>query len=130
MFARSPERDRSEGCRKIAEFYRRFFELKDVGPNDDGWIELATGGRNLACHRAAETVDPRRAGSKIIVGTRDVAEAKKTLTARGLRRGVIHRSPNSNFCNGRDPEGHHLSIGDRGIPCRNRSLNDSRALRD
>jgi hypothetical protein len=30
--------------------------------------------------------------------------------------GAIHRSPNSNFCNGRDPEGNHPSIGDRGLP--------------
>jgi hypothetical protein len=58
---------------KLAEFYRRVFEFKDV------------------------------------------AQAKETLAARGIRLGAIHRSTNSNYCNGRDPEGNHLSIGDRGI---------------
>jgi len=76
---------------------------------------LAAGGCNLDFHRAAETADHRRAAAKIVFGVRDVAKVKKTLVARGLRLGAIHRSPHSNFCNGRNPVGNHLSIGDRGI---------------
>jgi predicted enzyme related to lactoylglutathione lyase len=106
----------AKDAEKLAEFYRRVFELKDVGPSEDGWIELAAGGCNLAFHRAAKTADHRRAAAKIVFGVKDVAQAKATLAARGLRLGAIHRSPNSNFCNGRDPEGNHLSIGDRGFP--------------
>jgi hypothetical protein len=105
----------AKGSEKLAEFYRRVFELKKVGPRADVLIELAAGGCNLAFRLSAKTADPQRAASKIIAGTRDVAEAKKTLAARGLRLGVIHRSRHSNFCNRRDPEGNHPSSGDRGI---------------
>jgi predicted enzyme related to lactoylglutathione lyase len=99
----------------LAEFYRRVFELKDAGPPEDGWIELAAGGCNLAFHRAAKSADHRRAAAKIVFGVKNVAQAKKALAARGLVLGAIHKSPHSNFCNGRDPEGNHLSIGDRGV---------------
>jgi catechol 2,3-dioxygenase-like lactoylglutathione lyase family enzyme len=101
---------------KFAEFYRRVFELKKVGPRADVLIELAAGGCNLAFRRSAKTADPQRAASKIIAGTRDVAETKRTLTALGLRLRAIHRSRHSNFCNRRDPEGNHPCSGDRGIP--------------
>jgi drug/metabolite transporter (DMT)-like permease len=37
----------AKDAEKLAEFYRRVFELKDVGPSEDGWIELAAGGCNL-----------------------------------------------------------------------------------
>ncbi len=105
----------AKNVEKLAEFYRRVFELTDFGPGEDGWIELAAGGCNLALHRASKTADHRRAAAKIVFGVKDVAQAKATLVARGLRLGTIHRSPNSNFCNGRDPEGNHLCIGDRGV---------------
>ena len=101
---------------KLADFYRRVFELKDVGPSEEGWIELAAGGCNLALHRAAKTADYRRAAAKIVFGVRDVAQAKEILAARGFRLGATSLSLYSNFCTGRDPEGNHLSIGDRGVP--------------
>ncbi len=101
---------------KFAEFCRQIFELLNVGEIEDGWGNRSAGSCHLALHRAATTADHRRAAAKMVFGVTDVAQAEKTLVARGFRLGAIHRSPHSNFCNGRDPEGNHLSIGDRGVP--------------
>jgi catechol-2,3-dioxygenase len=100
---------------KLAEFYQRVFELKAVGPSEKGWIELGAGGCNLALHQAPKTADFRRAAGKIVFGVKDVAKTKALLESRGLKLGPIHVAPNSTFCNGKDPEGNLISIGDRGV---------------
>ncbi|MEO5958752.1 MAG: VOC family protein [Opitutaceae bacterium] len=100
---------------RVAEFYQRVFELKPVGPPEKGWIELGAGDCNLALHQAAKTADYRRAAAKISFGVKDVAAAKSQLEKRGLKLGKIHVTPNSTFCNGKDPEGNLLSIGNRGF---------------
>ena len=100
---------------KVAEFYRRVFELEVIGAPEKGWIELGAGGCNLALHQAAKTVSPRRAAVKIVFGVKDVTRAKALLESRGLKLGPIHVSPNSTFCNGKDPEGNLLCIGNRGV---------------
>jgi hypothetical protein len=101
---------------KFAEFCRQIFELLNVGEIEDGWVNRSAGSCHLALHRAATTADHRRAAAKTVFGVTDVAQAEKTLVARGLRQGVIHRSRHSNFCNRRDSEGNHPCSGDRGIP--------------
>jgi predicted enzyme related to lactoylglutathione lyase len=100
---------------KAAEFYQRVFELKVLSSPEKGWIELAAGGCNLALHQAAKTASPRRAAAKIVFGVKNVAKAKALLESRGLKLGPIHVTPNSTFCNGKDPEGNLLSIGNRGL---------------
>ncbi len=100
---------------KVAGFYQRIFDLKVVGAPEKGWIELGAGGCNLALHQAAKTADHRRAAAKIVFGVKDVAKAKALLEGRGLKLGPIHVTPNSTFCNGKDPEGNLLSIGTRGV---------------
>ncbi len=100
---------------KTAEFYQRVFELKVIGTPEKGWIELGGGGCNLALHQAAKTAGFRRAAAKIVFGVKDVSKARALLERRGLKLGVIHRSPHSTFCNGKDPEGNHLSISSRGV---------------
>ena len=100
---------------KSAEFYQRVFELKPVGLPEKGWIELGAGGCNIALHQAAKTAGFRRAAAKIVFGVKDVAKTRKLLEKRGLKLGPIHTSPHSTFCNGRDPEGNHLSISSRGV---------------
>ncbi len=100
---------------KVAAFYQRVFELEVVGTPEKGWIELGAGGCNIAFHPAAKTADFRRAAAKITFGVKDVAAAKAILERRGLKLGPIHTSPNSVFCNGKDPEGNLLAIGNRGM---------------
>ena len=100
---------------KVAEFYRRVFELKIIGTPEKGWIEFDAGGCNIALHQAAKTANFRRAAAKISFGVKDVAAAKAVLESRGLKLGPIHTTPNSTFCNGKDPEGKLLSIGNRGV---------------
>ena len=100
---------------KVAEFYQRVFELKIVGSPEKGWIEFAAGGCNIALHQAAKTANFRRAAAKIAFGVKDVATAKILLENRGLKLGPIHITPNSTFCNGKDPEGNLISIGNRGV---------------
>ncbi len=100
---------------RVAEFYQRVFELKPAGAPEKGWIELSAGGCNIALHQAAKTASFRRAAAKIAFGVKDVQRAKTILESRGLKLGPIHVTPNSSFCNGKDPEGNLLSIGDRGM---------------
>ncbi len=100
---------------KTAEFYQRVFELKPVAPPEKGWIELGAGGCNIALHQASKTADFRPAAAKIVFGVKHVAKTKALLERRGLRLGAIHRTPHSTFCNGKDPEGNLLCIGDRGL---------------
>ena len=120
----------AKAAEKFAEFYRQIFELLNVGESENGWVTRSAGSCHLALHRAAITADHRRAAAKMVFGVTDVAQAKRTLVARGFRLGATSLSLDSNFCTGRDPEGNHLSIGDRGVPLRKRALTDSRALRD
>jgi predicted enzyme related to lactoylglutathione lyase len=100
---------------RAAEFYQRVFEMKPVAPPEKGWIELGGGGCNLALHQAAKSANFRRAAAKIAFGVKDVAKARALLSRRGLKLGAIHRTPHSTFCNGKDPEGNLLSIGNRGV---------------
>ena len=100
---------------KLADFYQRVFEMKIVGKPEKGWIELGGGGCNIALHQASKTADFRRAAAKIVFGVKNVAKAKAILMRRGLKLGSIHEAPNSVFCNGKDPEGNLLSIGNRGV---------------
>jgi catechol 2,3-dioxygenase-like lactoylglutathione lyase family enzyme len=100
---------------RMAEFYQRVFEMKPVARPEKGWLELGGGGCNLALHQAAKTANFRRAAAKITFGVKDVAKARAILARRGLKLGPIHTTPNSTFCNGKDPEGNLLSIGNRGV---------------
>ena len=100
---------------KVAEFYQQVFELEMVGAPEKGWIQLGAGACNLALHQAASTADYRRAAAKIVFGVKDVAKAKAILESRGLKLGPIHVTPNSTFCNGKDPEGNKLCIGNCGV---------------
>jgi predicted enzyme related to lactoylglutathione lyase len=100
---------------RAAEFYQRVFQLKVVAEPEVGWIEFAAGGCNLALHQAAKTAGVRRAAAKIVFGVKDVKKAKALLERRGLKLGPIHVTPHSSFCNGKDPEGNLLCIGDRGV---------------
>ncbi len=104
----------AKDAEKLAAFYQRIFELPVVS-TEPGWIELGAGGCNLAFHKAARTADHRRSAAKISFGVKDVMAAKAQLEKRGLKFGPIHFTPNSDFCNGKDPEGNHLSIGNRGL---------------
>jgi hypothetical protein len=70
---------------KFAEFCRQIFELLNVGEIEDGWVNRSAGSCHLALHRAATTADHRRAAAKTVFGVTDVAQAEKTLVARGLR---------------------------------------------
>lgn len=100
---------------RLAEFYQRVFGLERVGEPEKGWIELNAGACTIALHQAAKTADHRRAAAKIVFGVSDVKKAKATLERRGLKLGPIHVTSHSSFCNGKDPEGNLLSIGDRGV---------------
>ena len=100
---------------KTADFYQRVFELKPIGQPEKGWVSLDGGGCKLALLQAAKSADHRRAAAKIVFGVRDVAKAKTILESRGLKLGPVHVSPNSTFCNGKDPEGNMLCLSNRGM---------------
>jgi predicted enzyme related to lactoylglutathione lyase len=101
---------------KVAAFYQQHFELKPIASDEDGWLELAAGGCNLALHRATTTSRERgRSPAKIVFAVRDVHAAKARFAKEGLKFGKVHEVNGFAFANARDPEGNPIQISSRGV---------------
>jgi catechol 2,3-dioxygenase-like lactoylglutathione lyase family enzyme len=100
----------------VAAFYQRHFGLKPIASAEDGWLELAAGGCNLALHRATKTSRERgRSSAKIVFAVADVHAAKQSFAKQGLKFGKVHEVNDFAFANARDPEGNPIQISSRGI---------------
>jgi predicted enzyme related to lactoylglutathione lyase len=90
----------------VAAFYQRHFGLQPLDTSENGWLELAADGCNLALHRATMTSRERgRSPAKIVFAVADVRTAKRHYAANGLRFGKVHEVNGVAFANARDPEG-------------------------
>jgi catechol 2,3-dioxygenase-like lactoylglutathione lyase family enzyme len=99
----------------VAAFYQRHFGLKPIASAEDGWLELAAGGCNLALHRAPKTSRERgRSPAKIVFAIADVHAAKESFAKHGLKFGKVHEIDDFAFANARDPEGNPIQISSRG----------------
>jgi predicted enzyme related to lactoylglutathione lyase len=100
----------------VAAFYQKHFGLEPIPSDEDGWLELAAGGCNLALHRATTTSRERgRSPAKIVFAVADVHVAKERLGAQGLKFGKVHEVRDFAFANARDPEGNPIQISSRGV---------------
>jgi predicted enzyme related to lactoylglutathione lyase len=101
---------------RIAEFYRTAFGFTTVGTATDDWIELTSGGCNLALHGTAR--DTRRTGDcgiKLVFGTRRVAATRSRLVKLGIAMGTVCSFAGITMCDGRDPDGNRFQISSRGM---------------
>ena len=76
----------------MRDFCRDAFGLAVV-EQEDGWVDLAAGGRNTAIHAAGRgvTIGPDCVGPhKIVFHADDVAAAREDLVRRGARMGPVH----------------------------------------
>jgi predicted enzyme related to lactoylglutathione lyase len=107
---------------KCAGFYRDAFGFKPL-PSDHAstqWIELDTGGCQLAFHKAHGPDGPidDPTGSpmnphKIVFFAEDVEAARAAVVARGAVMGDVSRFGSLALCDGQDPEGHVFQISNR-----------------
>ena len=101
---------------RVAAFYKKHFDLLPLDRNEDGWLELAADGCNLALHRATTASRERgRSPAKIVFAFADVHTAKKQFAAAGLKFGKVHEVDGFAFANARDPEGNPIQISSRGL---------------
>jgi catechol 2,3-dioxygenase-like lactoylglutathione lyase family enzyme len=100
----------------VAAFYQRHFGLQPIDSDEDGWLELAAVGCNLALHRATTTSRERgRSSAKIVFAVSNVHIAKEDLAKGGLKFGKVHEANGFAFANARDPEGNPIQISSRGV---------------
>ncbi len=100
----------------LADFYRRAFGFAIVGTAADDWIELSSGGCNLAIHGTAR--DTRRKGDsgiKLVFGTTRVAAVRRRLTKLGIAMGAVCAFDGISMCDGKDPDGNRFQISSRGM---------------
>ncbi len=102
--------------RAVAEFYQKYFGLEPVGPEEEGWLELAAGGCNLALHRGKlPPGESRVTPAKIVFSVADVHAAVAQFAKEGLKFGKIHEWNGIAFADARDPEGNPIQISSRGV---------------
>jgi predicted enzyme related to lactoylglutathione lyase len=100
----------------VAAFYERFFDMKPLPGSAEGWLELASpsGGCTLALHQAAKS-QKSGAAMKIVFAIADVENFVRRKKQQGLQFGPIHRTPDFQFANAKDPAGNSISISSRGL---------------
>jgi predicted enzyme related to lactoylglutathione lyase len=100
----------------VAKFYQKHFGLEPVGAEEDGWLELAAGGCNLALHRGRLPPDASRVTpAKIVFAVDDVHAAVAQFAKKGLKFGKVHEWNGFAFADARDPEGNPIQISSRGV---------------
>lgn len=99
----------------MRDFYRDTFGLTVV-EEDEGWVDLAAGGCNIAIHAAGPNVNigPDFEGPhKIVFHADDVAAAREDLVARGARMGPVKRFGALHLCDGSDPDENRFQLSNR-----------------
>jgi len=99
---------------KVAAFYQTHFGFVALPGSEKGWLELTSGGCNIALHQAS-AAQKRGSEIKIVFAVKDVRTFKAAREAAGLKFGVVHEAPGFEFCNAKDPAGNSISISSRGL---------------
>jgi catechol 2,3-dioxygenase-like lactoylglutathione lyase family enzyme len=99
----------------MRDFYRDVIGMTVV-EEDKGWIDLASGGCNIALHAAAKPatdIDGTDMPHKITFYAEDVAAARADLVARGAKLGMIKTFGTLHLCDGADPDGNRVQLSNR-----------------
>ncbi|MEG3174644.1 VOC family protein [Sphingomonas sp. RB3P16] len=99
----------------MRDFYRDVIGLT-ILEEDEGWVDFAAGGCNIALH-AAGTPGKTGAGAnaphKLVFFAADVAAARAALLARGVPMKALGSDGALQLCDGADPDGNRIQISNR-----------------
>lgn len=97
---------------RMVEFYTDILGLSVArGAPDHGFVAFETGACELCLHAGAESAAPPGA-SKVVFRVDDLESVRSTLIDRGVEMGRIRDGgPETQVCDGRDPEGNPFGIG-------------------
>lgn len=98
----------------MTAFYRDVVGLEIVG-REEGWVDFAAGGVNLALHAGKSVVGNRP--PKLVFHATDVAAARAALVKRGLTTaGPVKSAGHFDMCDAKDPDGNPFQISSRKSP--------------
>jgi predicted enzyme related to lactoylglutathione lyase len=100
----------------VGAFYREVLGLPEIESPDSPreWLEFSAGACTIALHHGGIETKGRSLPPKIVFYSKDIAEARANLIAKGAKLGPIQNVDNLfQFCDGRDPEGNHFQVSSR-----------------
>jgi predicted enzyme related to lactoylglutathione lyase len=101
--------------KRLADFYASSFGLSEVGDTSEEWRELNAGGCSIAFHKTSEQGTTRDGWTKLVFGSKDVANEKARLERLGIKMSEIVNFGEIQLCDGRDPDGNYFQISSRGM---------------
>lgn len=100
-------------------FYRNAMWMEVVGPSEtmdadsDGWVQLKSGGVEVAIHRAGKAGCQSRNRNKLVFLVDDVAENRERIASMGVRMGKHQVMSDYESCDFKDPDGNVLQLSNR-----------------
>ena len=101
--------------KRLADFYSKCFDLSQVGEASEHWVELSSGGCNIALHKVDEHDIGRDGWIKIVFAAKDVPAKKVRLEGLGIKMSAVITFGDIQMCDGNDPDGNFFQISSRGI---------------
>ena len=101
---------------RVAAFYERFFNMRELPGTTNGWKELAgpSDSCTIGLHQAS-VAQKSGAAMKLVFGVADVRSFKRAKEQQGLKFGVVHEIDGVEFANAKDPAGNSIQISNRGL---------------
>lgn len=100
---------------RLADFYRKCFDIEPHGEGSEEWAEFTAGGCSLAFHRYEDETAGRDGWVKIVFGAKDVIAEKARLESLGVEMSDVVELGSIQLCDGRDPDGNWFQISSRGL---------------
>ena len=97
----------------MLDFYTRVMRLRLTRGTEfsvDEWAEFKGKGFKLCLHKAGKPGSPPRNRNKLVFEVADVGAARDYLVQHKVKMGKHMIWPNSEACDGRDPEGNKFQI--------------------
>ena len=97
----------------MVNFYTRIMGLRltrETGFSVNEWAEFKGKGFKLCLHKAGKPGSPPRNRNKLVFEVTDVGAARDYLVQHKVKMGKHMIWPNSEACDGRDPEGNKFQI--------------------
>jgi|TARA_Y100000294_G_C8492629_1_gene311404 predicted enzyme related to lactoylglutathione lyase len=104
---------------RLVSFYRDVMGMEVIAPpeamdfDEEGWVQLASGGFEIGIHRAGKPGSSGRNRNKLVFLVDDVDTIRERLMKQGIRMGKLHT--NSKCCDFKDPDGNILQISSIGF---------------
>ena len=102
----------------MVAFYRDILKMRVMNPpkameNSAGWVQLKSGGVEVAIHRAGKPGSAGLNRNKLVFIVSDVAAAREELLGQGVRMGKHYVQSEFECCDFKDSDGNVLQISSR-----------------